>query len=646
MKKSINTLRFLGLDMINKANSGHPGIVLGAAPILYTLFTKHLKVTPEDDQWLNRDRFIFAAGHGTGLYYPILHLSGFDVTLDDLKEFRQLGSKTPGHPEYKHTKGIDATSGPLGQGIPTAIGMAIAETYLSEKLNKDDITLIDHYTYALCGDGDLQEGITQEAMSLAGHLKLSKLIVLYDSNDIQLDGPVSMANSENVKAKYEAMNWSVLLVEDGNDVEAINQAIIQAKALETPTLIEIKTKIGYGSHLEGDSASHGAPIGIEQTNKMKEQWSHELTQFEVSAEVYDDFKVNVIERGNKSFYQWTTELDRYIKEYPESSELLKSIMDDHYFIDFTNVFEKKDIGYKEASRATGGSILTRMMQHDSRIIGGSADLTKSTKAKGLEDYTIQNRAGRNINFGVREHAMAAIVNGLNLSGLKGFSGGFFVFSDYMKPSMRMAALMNIPSTYIFTHDSVAVGEDGPTHEPIEQLAMLRSMPNMEVIRPCDANETQMAFHYAFSKSHTPTSIVLSRQNLEVKRNISYEAFMKGAYVIHDVSNPDAMIIATGSEVSLAIEAAEALTGVRNIRVVSMPSQEMFDRQSDDYQASIMNVDCPVIALEAASSFGWYKYADYVYSIDTFGASGDGTTVMDHFGFSKVKLIGAINQILT
>jgi len=637
MEKSINAIRFLGMDSINKANSGHPGIVLGAAPMIYSLYTKHMRVTPNKPLWFNRDRFVLSAGHATGMLYPTLHLAGFGVEIEDLKEFRQLNSLTPGHPEYLHTKGIDSTSGPLGQGIPMAAGMAIAENYLAATFNKEGFNVVDHYSYVICGDGDLQEGVTQEAMSLIGHLGLEKLIVLYDSNDIQLDGPLEWANTENVKQKYESMNWDYSRVNDANDLDELNAAIEAAKLTDKPSIIEVKSIIGFGSKDQGKSSTHGSPIGLEETALMRKRMDFDYPLFTAPEEVYEDFFKNTVQRGETALNEWDNLFEDYKKAYPELAQKLENIINGTLDIDFDKVLETAPLGTNEASRVTGGKVLTKLSETLVELIGGSADLTKSTKAKGINgDFTKENRLGRNINYGVREHAMAAMVNGLTLHGLKGFSGAFFVFADYLKPSVRMAAIMNIPSIYIFSHDSVAVGEDGPTHEPIEQLSMLRTTPNLNVLRPCDANETAFSYRFALEAKSTPTVITLSRQNLEVKKEINYEDFKKGAYVISDVEDFEGILIATGSEVGLAIETQELLLkeGIK-VRVVSMPSMDIFKYTSKEYQEEILPKSITKrVAIEMGSPDLWYRYADTVLGIDRFGVSAPGDVAIEYFGFTK------------
>lgn len=640
MEKSINTIRFLGLDMINKANSGHPGIVLGAAGTVYELFTKHLNANPEQPLWFNRDCFFLAAGHGSALLYATLHLSGYNLSIEELKDFRQLGSKTPGHPEYGHTPGVDSTTGPLGQGMAMAIGNALAESYLSATFNKAGLNVVDHYTYALCGDGDLQEGITMEAMALAGRYNLNKLIVLFDSNDIQLDGPVHLATNENIKQKVESMNWNYLLIGEPNDLSGLNEAIKRAKRSDKPTFIEVKSIIGFGSKNQGTSKTHGAPIGKEETDLMRKKLNHHYQEFEIPEGVYEDFKNTFVKRGKDLYHTWEETLKAYKKHYPENYQELMSIINNEINIDFETVIPQEE-KVNEATRVTIGKLISTLSPYSKAMIGGSADLTSSTKVKGINgDFDVNNRTGRNINFGVREHAMAGIINGMILHNLKAFSGGFFIFSDYMKPAIRIASLMNIPSTFIFTHDSVAVGEDGPTHEPIEQLTMFRAMPNINVFRPANANEVKHAFRFALEAKQTPNIIVLTRQNINVNYQISYKDFLKGAYSIYEEENFESTFLATGSEVELAYNAAIELKEKHGIivRVVSMPSRELFLKQPQKYQQQILPKAKPVIAVEMGSTMGWYQFASTVYGIDDFGRSGKGEEVQEYFGFSKEKLV--------
>ncbi|MCG8538858.1 MAG: transketolase [Clostridia bacterium] len=643
----------LGVDAVNRAKSGHPGIVLGAAPMTYTLYSRHIKVNPRVSNWFNRDRFILSAGHGSALLYSMLHLSGYDVKIEDLKEFRQWNSLTPGHPEFGHTDGVDATTGPLGQGIAMATGIAIAEKFLGARFNKDGMDIIDHYSYVLCGDGDLQEGVAQEAMSLAGHLGLGKLIVLYDSNDIQLDGSVSMANSEDTRAKYEAINWQYIKVSEGTNVGDIDKAIAQAKAnIEKPTLIEIRTEIGYGSPLVGDSASHGAPLGEENTKATREAlgWPHE--PFLIPSEIYSHFERVVKERGQDLYNQWSSLFDQYKNKYPESADEIDRLISGKLEIDFENILETYEVGHNEATRATGGKVLKELSKVYPFLVGGSADLTKSTKAKGVDgDFTKDNPLGRNINYGVREHAMGAIVNGMTLHGLRGFGGTFFVFSDYMKPSIRLAALMNIPSVFVFTHDSVAVGEDGPTHEPIEQLAGLRAIPNLDVIRPADANEVVAAWRLALESKSIPTAIVLTRQGVETVNGTSYEGVKAGGYVVsYEKEEIHAILIATGSEVNLALKAQEELLkeGIDS-RVVSLPSFKRFKEQSDSYREGVLPSNIRIrLAIEMGSSLGWGQFIGLdgrTLTIDRFGASAPNKIIVEKYGFTVENVIKLTKELI-
>ncbi len=629
--KAINAIRMLGMSQINEANSGHPGVVLGAAPIIHELFKNHLRITPSHSDWCNRDRFVLACGHASSMLYATLHLAGFKITIDDLKKFRKWGSLTPGHPEYKHTDGVDATSGPLGQGIAMAVGMAISEKFIAARYNKENYQLFDHYTYVICGDGDLQEGVTQEAISFAGHNGLEKLIVLYDSNDIQLDGDISLAQSELTKLKYQSMNWDYQLVEDGNDLTALNNAINNAKKSVKPSIIEVKTVIGYGSELAGKADCHGAPMGEEKTKFIKETLAWDLDDFEVSDEIYEEYKV-IKEKGDILYEEGLALFKSYKKDYPELFlELTEEI--EVPLVEFANDVD-------EATRVSNGKIIAELSKKIPFLIGGSADLTKSTKVKGADgDFTASTPTGRNINFGVREHAMAAIANGLTLSNMKAFTGGFFVFSDYMKPAMRMASLMKIPTTFVFTHDSIAVGEDGPTHQPIEQLTGLRAIPNMNVIRPANANETASAWKIAVDSKTTPTCLVLTRQNLLNNENSTYEKVLKGAYVISpEKEELHGILLACGSEVNLAISAQEKLLNENiDVRVVSIPSIYMFEQQSEEYKQSLL-ADVPTLAIEMATAYEYYKYTKDVMNITTFGASAPGGVVVYKYGFHTDNVV--------
>ena len=642
---AINTIRMLGVDAINKAKSGHPGIVLGAAPMAYTLFTKHLRINSGDTGWFNRDRFVLSAGHGSALLYTLLHLSGYDVSIEDLKNFRQLGSKTPGHPEYRHTDGVEMTTGPLGQGISTAVGMALAESYLANRFNKSDMTVIDHNTFVICGDGDLEEGIAMEAASLAGHLRLGKLIVLYDSNDVQLDGDVNLTNTDDVKLKFEGMNWQYLRVEDGTSVDDIDAAINEAKACEDkPTIIEIKTVIGFGAPNSGDSSVHGAPLGEDNTKILRNNLGYTYEPFEVDKRVYDIFNKNVIERGDNAESLWSIALQKYSKKYHDDYELLQKFIDNDFEIIDENM-PTYEIGSKESTRKILGKMLDQISIDVPNAIGGSADLSTSTFVKGANgNYEYDQKHGRNIKFGVREHAMAAIVNGINLhGGLKGFCAGFFIFSDYMKPAIRLASIMKLPSIFIFSHDTVCVGEDGPTHQPIEQLTMLRSIPGVNVIRPADAKEVKAALKLAFTSEFNPTVITTTRQPLTNLAETKSEGVEKGAYVVYEPQNQvKGIIIACGSEVELAIEVAK---NFKDVRVVSMPSMFLFDKQDQKYKESVLPSNITKrLAIEMGCTMPWYKYASNVYGIDEFGISAPLKHIHEHYGFTVDNLVNVYKNI--
>lgn len=646
---SINTIRLLGVDAINKAKSGHPGIVLGAAPMAFTLFTRHLKANPADTEWFDRDRFVLSAGHGSALLYSMLHLCGYGLTIDDLKEFRQKGSMTPGHPEYRHTKGVEMTTGPLGQGISTAVGMAIAESYMANKFNKSDIKPINHNTYVICGDGDLEEGISMEACSLAGHLALGKLIVLYDSNDIQLDGEVALTNTDDIKGKFEAMNWQYLRVEDGNDIDSIDEALKEAKACGTkPTIIEIKTVIGYGAPNSGESAVHGAPLGEDNTKALRKALDYNYEPFDVDKSVYDFFKKNVIEKGDQADSEWSVTLEKYEKKYPEDYKELMHFIDNDYEIIDENL-PTYEVGSKEATRKILGKMLDQISADMPNAIGGSADLTPSTFVKGANGvFEADTRHGRNIKFGVREHAMTAIVNGITLhGGLRAFGAGFFIFSDYMKPALRLASIMQIPSIFIFSHDTVCVGEDGPTHQPIEQLTMLRSIPNFDVIRPADATEVKAALKIAFESKLTPTAITTTRQPLTNLASTSEDGVRHGAYIAYEPKKKaTGIIIACGSELELCIEVAKTLEAEgENVRVVSMPSQFLFECQDKKYKEKILpSTITKRLAVEMGHPMSWYKYSKNVYGIDTFGISSPLKYIHEYYGFTVDNLVKVYKNI--
>lgn len=645
---SIATIRSLGIDMINKANSGHPGMVLGSAPALYSLFTKEYKVFPAHSQWINRDRFVLASGHASSLLYSLLHLSGFQVSMDDLKQFRQWGSCTPGHPEVELTDGVDASSGPLGQGIPMAVGMAMAEAFLATRYNKKDYPVIDHYTYVLCGDGDMQEGVTYEASSLAGHLSLGKLIVLYDANNVTLDGPLNYSFSEDVKKRYESMNWQVICVQDGNDYEAIAKAIKKAKKeVYKPTLIIVNTIIGFGSRNQGTSKVHGAPLGEEDGQYAKRQYGFEYDNFFVPEEVYDDFKKNVFNRGKRAYNKWNKMMDTYKTEYPELYQELFQNINDEYSFNETAFIEEYQDGISEATRVTSEKLINAIAAQNPTFLSGTADLASSTKTiiKDAERFSCENYGGRNLFFGIREFAMVAIMNGMTLhKGIKVAAGGFMVFSDYFKAALRMACLMKLPIILPLSHDSIAVGEDGPTHQPVEQLAMLRSMPNIQVIRAADAYEMCGAWKKAVETNDCPTALILTRQNVTNFTHATYEDVCHGAYVVsQEKDNLDGIIIATGSEVDLAMQAQKALLEQgKDVRVVSMPSMELFDQQDDSYKEKVLPKHIRKrLAVEMACDFGWHKYVGLdgkVISVNQFGASAPANIVIQEYGFTVENIV--------
>ncbi|WP_372433667.1 transketolase [Acholeplasma equirhinis] len=644
---AINTLRMLGVDAINKANSGHPGIVIGAAPMAHTLFTKHLNVYPKESHWINRDRFILSAGHGSMLLYGLNHLSGYKITIEDIKKFRDYPGITPGHPEYGLTDGVETTSGPLGQGISNAVGMAIAEKHLAARFNQEGFPIVDHYTFVLCGDGDLQEGVALEAISLAGHLGLGKLIVLYDSNDIQLDGPTKYAVTEDVKKKFEAQNWHYLKVSDGDDIKAVDQAIKKAKkVLDKPTIIEVKTIIGKGTRIAGTHKVHGAAIGEEERAYFANYLGYPYQPFEVDEEVYKLYKSKVYNRGKKTYNFWKGMFAAYKIKYPELAKQFETFLKGEINADLSQLVY--EAGSKDATRNMMGKAFDILSAKNLNIIGGSADLTSSTKAKGADgNFLKENPLGRNINFGVREHAMGSVVNGINLhGGLKAFSGAFFVFSDYMKPPVRLAAMMHLPSVFVFSHDSVAVGEDGPTHEPIEQLIGLRSIPNLNVIRPADGEETKAAVEIAFTSTKTPTALITTRQNVVNLGTTSKEGVYKGAYIVDkEEKKLDGILLAAGSEVHLAVEAKKILKekGL-DIRVVSMPSHFNFLNQPASYQESILPKGVKTLAVEMGSSYSWFRFTPHVYGIDTFGVSTSVNKVVEVFGFTKEKVAAKFLEI--
>ncbi|HEY2422077.1 MAG TPA: transketolase [Neobacillus sp.] len=654
---AVNTIRTLSIDAINRANSGHPGLPMGAAPMAYALWANHLSHNPNHSKWFNRDRFVLSAGHGSSMLYSLLHLSGYDVSIEDLKSFRKLNSKTPGHPEFGHTDGVDVTTGPLGQGIANAVGMAMAEAHLAAKFNKDAYPVVDHYTYTLVGDGDLSEGISYEAMSMAGHMKLGKLIALYDSNDISLDGELNLSFSEDIKKRAESLHWQYLRVEDGNNAEEIKKAIAEAKLnTEQPTLIEVRTIIGFGSpKVAGTNKAHGNPLGAEEAKETKKVYGWEYEEdFYVPEEVKAHFEA-LKQKGVQAENRWDKLFIAYKEAYPQLASELEDAIEGKVLIDVKDILTfnpEKTI----STRVASGEAINHFVKMVPALFGGSADLSHSTMTdiKGEAAYAVESFAGRNVYFGVREHAMGAAGNGMALhGGVKPFVSTFFVFNDYLRPSIRLAALQKLPVTYVFTHDSIAVGEDGPTHEPIEQLTALRAIPSLTVIRPSDANETASAWAYALQNTDGPVALILSRQNLpvfnETKANI--EDLSKGAYVLTETNkNPDVILIATGSEVALAVNAKTELEkGQVSVRVVAMPSWELFNRQSDQYKEFVLpSIIKKRVAIEMGISLGWERYVGQegkIISIETFGASGTGAAVMELFGFTTANVVQTTKTLL-
>lgn len=668
-ERAIHTIRTLSIDAVDKANSGHPGMPMGAAPMGYALYAKHMRHNPSNPKWFNRDRFVLSAGHGSMLQYSLLHLTGYDVTLDDLKEFRQMGSKTPGHPEYGHTPGVDATTGPLGQGVAMAVGMAMAEAHLGAMLNRDGYPVVDHFTYAICGDGDLMEGVSAEAASMAGHMRLGKLVVLYDSNDISLDGQTAFAFTENVAARFEAYGWQVLRVEDGNDVNAISQAIETAQSdTQRPTLIEVKTVIGYGSpNRAGKKEAHGMPLGADETALAKAAygWSHE--PFFVPEDVRAHF-ADVKGRGETHESVWEQMVSDYKSAHPEMEPLLDHVVNGTLPDGWDKALPQYGIEQaKMATRQASGNAINALAPHLPTLFGGSADLQSSnnTAMKEAAVFHAEDFSGRNIWFGVREFAMGAAMNGIALhGGLQVYGGTFFVFSDYLRPAIRLAALMQTHVIYVLTHDSIAVGEDGPTHEPVEHLPSLRVIPGLTVLRPADANETVEAWRYAVGGQSGPVALVLTRQGLPILDGTvkwSRSHLQKGAYVVSPAGGvdaaaepvadtADALILATGSEVSLAVAAQKELAsqGVR-VNVVSMPSWELFEKQPQEYRDQVLPPSITKrLAVEMAYPLGWERYVGSegrIMGIDRFGASGPEKQVLAAYGFTVDNVVKNVLEML-
>ncbi len=656
---TINAIRALSIDAIEKANSGHPGLPLGAAPFAYVLWAKNMMHNPKNPTWFNRDRFVLSAGHGSALLYSMLHMAGYGLPMDELKNFRQWGSKTPGHPEYGHTVGVEATTGPLGQGIGMAVGMAMAESHLAAKYNRDGYDVVNHYTYALCGDGDLMEGVSHEASSLAAHLKLGRLILLYDSNDISLDGDLHKSFSESVKERYEAYGWHYLRVDDANNLEAVDEAIKEAKKVEDkPTIIEIKSIIGMGAPNQGTSKVHGAPLGKEGVKITKEFFQYNHEEFTVPQEAYDTFQGHIEEYGVAGNKVWDELFEGYKNAYPELAKELEDAISGKLPEDFTTDLPSYAAGKGVATRNASGEAINYFAKKLPSLFGGSADLAGSNKTtiNGAGDFSAENRSGRNIWFGVREFAMGTMMNGMHLhGGLRVFGGTFFVFSDYVRPAVRLSALMGLPVVYVFTHDSVAVGEDGPTHEPIEHLPSFRAMPNLTVLRPADGNETYAAWKVALESESTPTILALSRQNLTtmpLPMEEVVEGVKRGAYIASPSEKEvsDVLLIATGSEVPLAYEAQQELKkeGI-DAAVVSMPSWDLFEKQDKAYKEKVLNPSVKKrLAMELSNPLGWERYVGdegKILGIDTFGASAPGELVMEKFGFNVPNVVSMVKDLL-
>lgn len=644
-EKIIGEIKSLGLDMIEEAGSGHPGIVLGAAPILYTLFLEHLRFAPEVPYFYNRDRFIMSAGHGSSLLYSVLYFAGYDISLDDLKSFRRLNSKTPGHPEYMKTPGVEMTTGPLGQGFATAVGCAIAEKHTASLINNKE-KVIDYNIYCLCGDGDLMEGVSYEAASLAGSLKLNNLIVLYDSNKITLDGKTENVFDEDIAARFESMNWNVLFTSDS--VEDINNALIKAKSADKPTLIEVITTIGKGSILAGSNKVHSGPLGEEEISKIKTSLGVRDIPFTISNEAVEEFRNYIKERNKDLIVDFDTKLETL-----ESDELslLKKLMDKDKSIKLTSLDYNKPDDNEELLRISAKKVLNSYATISPLIIGGNADVSSSTKMylNELSPFSKDNYKGRNINFGVREHAMAAIANGLALAGYRPFVSTFLSFSDYLKPALRLSCLMNLPVTYIFTHDSISIGQDGPTHQPVEQLVSLRAVPNLEVFRPADSNEVIGSFKTIF-ENNKPSCLILGRDKIKILETTSISATSKGAYIVHNEERKlDGIIIATGEEVTLALNVMKLLKEKGyDLRVISMPSIERYNLLPTEEKEELFPIGAKKFVIEKGSSYSWYSFVykdSYLFTLDKFGSSGTKEEVDSFYGFTKEEISLKIEALL-
>lgn len=647
LKKIIDNIRVLGIDMINEAKSGHPGIVLGAAPIIATLYANHMKIDIENDKWVDRDRFVMSSGHGSALLYATLFMAGFDIPFDEIKKFRTLDSLTPGHPEYGVTKGVDVTTGPLGEGFATSVGMAISECYLRQYFGKD---VINHYTYVLCGDGDLMEGVSYEASSIAGNLGLNKLIVFYDSNNVTLDGALKTSFDENIKERFESMNWNYILVSDSEDLDSINEAIEKAKSdtNDKPTLIEIKTTIGKYSKNQGTSLVHGSPLDEDDIVSIKNTLGLREVPFAISLEAKDAMRERICERNKDCITAWNEKILSMDENLRRDFDLY---MNNKLPVKISNINYVYPTDGKDSTRNVSGKIINSVAETYPFLLGGSADVSKSTMARinNTLDFSASTPNGRNINFGVRENAMASIANGMALSNITPFVSTFFAFSDFLKPGIRLSALMDLPVIYVFSHDSISVGEDGPTHEPVEQLAALRCMPNFDVYRPADANETIGAYK-AVLELRKPAAIVLGRNKVTIDENTSSSDVIKGAYIVRkEKKDLEAVIISSGEEVELAIKVYDALLEKGySVRVVSMPSMSRFEKNEESYKIEILPASVKTFVIEASSSLSWYKYVkndDYLFTIDTFGASGKRDDILRKYGFTVNKITKDIEKLL-
>ncbi|AEB11562.1 transketolase [Marinithermus hydrothermalis] len=650
---AINAIRFLAVDAVEQAQSGHPGAPMGLAPVAYVLWHEFLKHNPQDPTWPDRDRFVLSAGHASMLLYSLLHLSGYDLPLEELKRFRQWGSRTPGHPEYGHTPGVEVTTGPLGQGISTAVGMALAEKKLAAEFNREGLRIVDHYTYVIASDGDLMEGVASEASSLAGHWGLGKLIVIWDDNRVSIDGSTDLAFREDVLQRYAAYGWHTLRVEDGNDLDALRDAIRKARAeTERPTLIAVRTHIGYGSPKQDSAEAHGAPLGPEAVAAAREALGWPYAPFEVPEAVYVHMR-QAVEKGMAAQEVWEQRLEAYLERFPElGTEFVRRVIERRLPEGWDAEMPRFTPGAKVATRKASGQVLAAIAPRLPELVGGSADLTPSnnTQVPGMEDFTPERPTGRYVHYGVREHAMGAIMNGLCLhGGYRPYGGTFLIFSDYMRPPVRLAALMGVAPIYVWTHDSIGLGEDGPTHQPVEHLMGLRAMPNLWVIRPADATEVPYAWKLALERTDGPVGIVLTRQGLPVidrERYAAAEGVLRGGYVLADAPRPDAVIVATGSEVHLALAARERLQaeGVA-VRVVSLPCWEVFEQQDAAYRLEVLPPEVPTLAVEAGVALGWERYADAVVSLERFGASAPGGVLFERFGFTVERVVARVRELL-